>query len=136
MNYRENPAAEAPARFETVLANGRIVDGSGNPWFRGDLAISAGRVAAIAPPGTLQGEKVIDVGGRFVTPGFVDIHTHSDLSILVNRRAESAVRQGATTHILGNCGMSPAPVDDARGAGVVVPAGNRAPPSVETVSVA
>jgi len=54
----------------------------------------------------------MDVGGRFVAPGFIDIHTHSDLSILVNRRAESAVRQGATTHIIGNCGMSPAPVDE------------------------
>lgn len=115
MSYKEKASGAGPApRFETVLANGRIVDGSGNPWFRGDLAIGAGRVAAIAPPGTLQGERVIDAAGRFVTPGFVDIHTHSDLSILVNRRAESAVRQGATTHILGNCGMSPAPVTEAR----------------------
>ncbi len=115
MSYKEQAsAAGASPRFETVLANGRIVDGSGNPWFWGDLAISAGRVAGIAPAGTLQGERVFNVGGRFVTPGFVDIHTHSDLSILVNRRAESAVRQGATTHILGNCGMSPAPVEDAR----------------------
>jgi N-acyl-D-amino-acid deacylase len=115
MNYKgevQAPVGEVTS-FETVLANGRIVDGSGNPWFWGDLAIDAGRVAAIAPPGTLQGEQVIDADGRFVTPGFVDVHTHSDLSILVNRRAESAVRQGATTHILGNCGMSPAPVTDA-----------------------
>jgi N-acyl-D-amino-acid deacylase len=54
----------------------------------------------------------MDVGGCFVAPGFVDVHTHSDLSILVNRRAESAVRQGATTHVIGNCGMSPAPLDE------------------------
>jgi N-acyl-D-amino-acid deacylase len=52
----------------------------------------------VAPAGTLQGRETIDVGGRFVAPGFIDVHTHSDLSILVNRRAESAVRQGATTH--------------------------------------
>ena len=52
------------------------------------------------------------MGDRFVAPGFVDIHTHSDLSILVNRRAESAVRQGVTTEVIGNCGTSPAPVDD------------------------
>jgi N-acyl-D-amino-acid deacylase len=100
------------ARPEVVLSHGRIIDGCGTPWFWGDLAIQDGRIAAIARAGTLEGRQSIDVGGRFVSPGFIDIHTHSDLSILVNRRAESAVRQGATTHVLGNCGMSPAPVSD------------------------
>jgi N-acyl-D-amino-acid deacylase len=95
------------------LANGRLVDGCGNPWFRGDIGIQGGRIAEIAAAGTLQGQRSIDAGDRFVAPGFVDVHTHSDLSILVNRRAESAVRQGATTHIVGNCGMSPAPLNDA-----------------------
>ncbi|MGA9351998.1 MAG: D-aminoacylase [Anaerolineae bacterium] len=98
--------------FDIVLANGRILDGCGNPWFWGDVGIQDGRIARIAPVGTLQGQEIIDVGSRFVAPGFIDVHTHSDLSILVNRRAESAVRQGATTHIIGNCGMSPAPVDE------------------------
>jgi N-acyl-D-amino-acid deacylase len=99
--------------YDIVLANGRIVDGCGNPWFRGDLAIQDGRIAEIAPPGTLKGKQKIDVAGRFISPGFIDIHTHSDLSVMVNRRAESAVRQGATTHVIGNCGTSPAPVDEA-----------------------
>mgnify|MGYP000508475274 CR=1 FL=1 len=98
--------------LDIVLARGRIVDGCGNPWFRGDVGIREGRIARIAPPGTLKGRRVIDVGDRLVTPGFIDIHTHSDLSLLVNRRAESAVRQGATTHVIGNCGMSPAPIND------------------------
>jgi N-acyl-D-amino-acid deacylase len=97
--------------FNIVLTNGRILDGCGNPWFWGDLAIRKGRIAEIAPPHTLRAQKVIDLDGRFVAPGFVDVHTHSDLSILVNRLAESAVRQGVTTHVIGNCGMSPAPVD-------------------------
>jgi N-acyl-D-amino-acid deacylase len=96
--------------YDLVLTNGRILDGCGNPWFWGDLAIQAGRIAAIGPLRTLAGKEMLDVGGCFVSPGFIDIHTHSDLSILVNRRAESAVRQGVTTHVLGNCGMSPAPV--------------------------
>jgi len=96
---------------DIVLSRGKIIDGCGNPWFWGDLAIQEGRVAAVAPAGTLQGRQRLDVEGRFVVPGFVDVHTHSDLSILVNRRAESAIRQGATTHVIGNCGMSPAPVD-------------------------
>jgi N-acyl-D-amino-acid deacylase len=97
--------------FDLVLANGRILDGCGNPWFWGDLAIQSGRIAEIAPPGSLQGRRTLDTVGRYVAPGFVDIHTHSDLSILVNRRAESAVRQGVTTQVIGNCGMSPAPLD-------------------------
>ena len=99
--------------FDLVLANGKILDGCGNPWFWGDLAIAQGRIIEVAPPGTLRGRRVIDVGGRDVAPGFIDIHTHSDLSILVNRRAESAVRQGVTTHVIGNCGMTPAPVSEA-----------------------
>lgn len=99
--------------FDQVLSNGRILDGSGNPWFRGDLAIRDGRIAAISPAGSLSGDKKLELDGRYVAPGFIDIHTHSDLSILVNRRAESAVRQGVTTHVLGNCGMSPAPVNAA-----------------------
>jgi len=98
--------------LDIVLARSRIVDGCGNPWFRGDVGIREGRIARIAPPGTLKGRRIIDVGDRLVTPGFIDIHTHSDLSLLVNRRAESAVRQGATTHVIGNCGMSPAPTND------------------------
>jgi N-acyl-D-amino-acid deacylase len=97
---------------EIVLTNGKILDGCGNPWFWGDLAIAQGRIIEVAPPGTLHGRRVIDVGGRYVAPGFIDIHTHSDLSILVNRRAESAVRQGVTTHVVGNCGMTPAPVNE------------------------
>jgi N-acyl-D-amino-acid deacylase len=97
--------------FDLVLANGRILDGCGNPWFWGDLAIQDRRIAAIAPPGTLQGKRKLDAGGQYIAPGFIDIHTHSDLSILINRRAESAIRQGVTTHVIGNCGMSPAPLD-------------------------
>jgi len=98
------------SEYEIVLKNGRILDGCGNPWFYGDLALQGGRIAAIAAPGSLNCRQTLDMGERYVAPGFIDIHTHSDLSILVDRRAESAVRQGVTTHVLGNCGMSPAPV--------------------------
>ncbi len=97
--------------FDLVLANGRILDGCGNPWFWGDLGIQNKRIAEIAPPGTLRGRRTLDIAGRYIAPGFVDIHTHSDLSILVNRRAESAIHQGTTTQVIGNCGMSPAPLD-------------------------
>jgi len=100
--------------YDLVLSGGRLVDGTGNPWYYADLGIAAGRVAHIALPGTLRSARTVDAAGRCVAPGFIDIHTHSDLTILCNRRAESAVRQGATTHLLGNCGMSPAPVVDGR----------------------
>ena len=96
--------------FDLVITNGRILDGCGNPWFWGDLGIQRGRILDIAARGTLHGKKIVDASGQFVTPGFIDIHTHSDLSILINRRAESVIRQGVTTHVVGNCGMSPAPV--------------------------
>ncbi len=98
--------------YELVLSGGRILDGCGNPWFWGDVAVADGRVAEVGPPESLRGRRVLRLEGRFVAPGFVDVHTHSDLSLLINRRAESVVRQGVTTEIIGNCGMSPAPVDE------------------------
>ncbi len=98
--------------YALVIINGRILDGCGNPWYWGDLAIEQGKIVEIASRGTLHGKQTIDAVGRFIAPGFIDIHTHSDLSILVNRRAESVVRQGVTTELIGNCGMSPAPVTD------------------------
>ena len=104
--------------FDLVLANGKILDGCGNPWFLGDLAVRQGRIVKIAPAGTLQGQKTVDLEARFLAPGFVDVHTHSDLSILVNRRAESAVRQGAPTLIICKSGLSPAPIEDEHSAKV------------------
>ena len=72
--------------------------------------LRGGRIAAIAAPGSLRGGRLIDAADRYVTPGFVDPHTHSDVSILAFPRAESVVFQGVTTHVTGNCGLSPAPI--------------------------
>lgn len=99
-------------KLDTVLSGGRVLDGCGTPWFWGDVGILGGRVAAVTRPGGLRGRRTFALNGRYVAPGFVDIHTHSDLTILVNRRAESVVRQGVTSEVIGNCGMSPAPVTD------------------------
>lgn len=98
---------------DLVIANGRIVDGCGNPWYYGDVAVRGDRIAAIGAAGALRGRAVVDAGGRYVAPGFVDPHTHSDISILQHPRADSVVRQGVTTHVTGNCGMSPAPLSAA-----------------------
>lgn len=98
---------------DLVIANGRIVDGCGNPWYYGDVAVRGDRIATIGAAGALRGRAVVDAGGRYVAPGFVDPHTHSDISILQHPRADSVVRQGVTTHVTGNCGMSPAPLSAA-----------------------
>jgi N-acyl-D-amino-acid deacylase len=100
-----------------ILANCRLIDGAGNPWVATDLLIEGDHIAAIAPAGTLArrgraAPRVVDAGGRYVTPGFIDPHTHSDLTVISNPGAESAVYQGVTTHVVGNCGMSAAPVDE------------------------
>jgi N-acyl-D-amino-acid deacylase len=103
---------------KVILAGGRLIDGCGNPWVRADVLIADGVVEAVGSPGALveaAGDaRVIPLEDRYVTPGFIDPHTHSDVSILTNGGAESAVRQGVTTHVIGNCGMSAAPVDEHR----------------------
>jgi N-acyl-D-amino-acid deacylase len=96
--------------LDLVIANGRVVDGCGNPWFRADVGVRGDEVAAVAAPGTLRARRVVDAAERYVVPGFIDPHTHSDVSILQHPRAESAVLQGVTTHVTGNCGMAAAPI--------------------------
>jgi len=95
--------------FETLIRNGIIVDGTGNPWLRADVGISEGRIAQVGKLSHAKAQKTIDVHGLVVAPGFIDIHSHSDLSLLINPRAESKIRQGVTTEVIGNCGTSPAP---------------------------
>ncbi len=112
-------SARAPAEGRVILANCRLIDGAGNPWVAADLLIEGDRVAAIAAAGTMSrrgrpAPLVVDAAGRYVTPGFVDPHTHSDLTVVTCPGAESAVYQGVTTHVVGNCGMSAAPVDEHR----------------------
>jgi N-acyl-D-amino-acid deacylase len=99
-----------------ILSDCRLIDGAGNPWVAADVLIEGDLVAAIAPAGTMPrrgrpAPVVVDAGGRYATPGFIDPHTHSDLTVLTTPGAESAVYQGVTTHVVGNCGMSAAPVD-------------------------
>ena len=111
-----SPTSDAAQRV--LLADCRLIDGAGNPWVAADVALDEGRVAAVGPAGSLSGGRagwrVVDVGGRYVTPGFIDPHTHSDLTVLTDPGAESVVYQGVTTHVVGNCGMSAAPVDETR----------------------
>jgi len=95
--------------FDIVLRGGTVYDGGGRAGVPGDLAIAAGRIAAIGPK-LGPAHRDIDVSGLAVAPGFIDIKTHSDFTLPINPKAESKVRQGVTTEIIGHCGFSVAPV--------------------------
>lgn len=95
-----HPAAQTP-RFDLVIRNGHIVDGTGNPWFAGDVAIRNGRVAAIGRVDAAQAARTIDATGLIVSPGFIDLHTHSEIPLLQDGTAQSKVRQGVTLDVMG-----------------------------------
>src|SRR5690348_1345542 len=94
---------------DILIRGGRIYDGSGAAAATADIAIRDGRLAAIAPQIAEPARKVIDASGLAVAPGFIDIKTHSDFTLPINPKAESKVRQGVTTEIVGHCGFSVAP---------------------------
>jgi N-acyl-D-aspartate/D-glutamate deacylase len=95
--------------FDLVLRNARIVDGTGAPEFTGDVAISGDRIAAVGKIAE-RGARELDVRGRVVAPGFIDIHTHYDPQICWDRLATPSLEHGVTTVVMGNCSLSLAPV--------------------------
>jgi N-acyl-D-amino-acid deacylase len=98
--------------LDLLIRNGRVVDGTGNPWFRADVAVQDGRILAIGHLADAEAVRVLDAAGRIVCPGFVDPHSHSDVLLLSQPRHEPKIRQGVTTEVLGQDGISYAPVSD------------------------
>ena len=95
---------------DLLIRGGQVIDGTGTPARRADVAIKNGRITAVGDCKGRQAQREIDASGQIVAPGFIDIHTHSDFTLPLNPLAESKIRQGVTTEVVGNCGYSTAPV--------------------------
>ena len=91
--------------FDLVIINARIIDGTGNPWFRGSIAIKDGRIAKVGRFDAANAKQTIDAKNMIVAPGFIDVHTHTE-DIYDNPKAENFIRMGVTSLITGNCGGS------------------------------
>ncbi len=94
---------------DLLIRGGHVLDGTGGPGRDADVAVRDGRIAAIEPRSSRPARRIVSAQGQVVAPGFIDIHTHSDFTLPLNPRAESKVRQGVTTEVVGNCGFSVAP---------------------------
>jgi N-acyl-D-amino-acid deacylase len=98
--------------FQLIVKGGTVVDGTGKPARVADVGVSDGIVTALGHLDRQQAHRSLLADGLVVAPGFVDIHSHSDVTILINPRAESKIRQGITTEVTGNCGITAAPLPD------------------------
>ncbi len=98
--------------LDYIIANGRIVDGTGNRWYRADLGVLGDRIAVIGKGLDPEARRTIDASGMVVSPGFIDMHSHSDLMLLVDSDCSQKVYQGVTTELVGQDGISVAPVRD------------------------
>src|SRR5215813_9093834 len=99
------------SRFDVLITNGRIVDGTGAPWYRGDVGIVGDRIAAVGALGDQTARLKVDATNLVVSPGFIDLLGQSEFNVLVDGRAASKVFQGVTTEVTGE-GSSIAPVND------------------------
>src|SRR4051794_12277792 len=95
--------------FDVLITNGRVIDGTGNPWFVGDVGVRGDRVAAVGKLTGATARVTLDAKGKVVCPGFVDAHVHGDLALFMDPEHEAAVRQGVTTYVLGQDGVAMAP---------------------------
>lgn len=102
--------AQTAKRHDLIIRNARIIDGTGNPSFKGDLAVSDDRISALGDLSKEQGAQEVDAGGKVLAPGFIDSHTHDDHALLATPAMDFKISQGVTTVVTGNCGVSIAPL--------------------------
>ena len=100
--------------YDIIVKNGKIVNGTGNPWYSGEIGIKDGFITKIAPKINKDARKIIDAKGFVVCPGFIDIHSHTDYILPVSRGQESTLYQGVTTTVVGMCGDGMAPIPKGR----------------------
>ncbi len=98
-------------KYDILFKGGRVVDGSGNTWFRADVGVVGDKIEAVGDLGSISAARKVNVKGHIVAPGFMDIHSHSDVPLLVDPHVESKVYQGITVEVVGNCGSSAAPMN-------------------------
>ena len=97
--------------LDLLITNGRIVDGTGSPWYLGTVGIKDGKICGVFRSEDKQPAKqVIDAKGKVIAPGFIDMHSHADLAVLRDPGSLGRLRQGVTTQVIGNCGLSVAPM--------------------------
>src|SRR5512135_1564424 len=96
--------------YDLLVSGGTVYDGTGGPPFAADVGIAGGVIVGLGKLARARAKAQIDARGLAVAPGFIDVHEHTGTELLVNPRAESAVRQGVTTLVSGNCGGSPFPL--------------------------
>ncbi|HMD99659.1 MAG TPA: D-aminoacylase, partial [Terriglobia bacterium] len=101
LSPRRGAPEDSQSPYDLLIAHGHVIDGSGSPWFEGSVAVKDGRIADIGRLPGVSAKRVIDASGLVVAPGFIDLHSHSDYTLLVDGTAQSKVRQGVTTEILG-----------------------------------
>ena len=101
--------------YDLVVKNARIVDGTGSPWFRGDIGVKDGKISYVGKlPEDVCADEIIDAGGQVLSPGFIDSHAHSDFVLFRDPTMLSKLKQGVTTQMIGPCGISPAPIKPER----------------------
>jgi len=106
--------------FDILIKNVKIITGSGNPWFKADLGIKESRIAKIGFMKDDKAKRKINAEGLFMSPGFIDIHTHSDIPHLTYPQAENYIKQGVTTMVFPNCGSGLAPLNETMIKGLLV----------------
>ncbi|MDO4179503.1 MAG: D-aminoacylase [Phascolarctobacterium sp.] len=111
--------------LDIKIIGGTIIDGTGARRYKGDVGVEGDKIVAIGDLKDVEAKKVIDATGKYVTPGFIDMHTHSDFSLTVSRDASVRIHDGVTTDVIGNCGIGIAPVSDAHKADLITYLGTR-----------